>query len=339
MAVFDRLRSLLHPGPRWEDGRPVVTVVVDDRTMLLGLDHLYREAIKPHERGELLRSARAVAARLAVAPADVPVEGYYNEHQDLTAYFLLMRALQQVDRKRTPEVDRLPEFRRLLEVASSPLFGRPLFLRRGTEYLLPLGRDPLGDALEGTDDWRVPVLIKAARRNARDSDDCSLVALAALAADPVVLAALRESVVLYADWELEMSALPPKEVFVWKVDPELEARARRFVAAFNALFGRLTPLPVPGEANAKAFAAACRDNDIEGRCVRLGQSTDDPPRYYHWAVKRVPGGALAVDEFWDETVWTTERYRRGRPPAADYRPKWRQTFAGQDPDPGPRRTP
>lgn len=50
--------------------------IVDNRTFLLGLDYLYRNAMKRHECGELLRCARHVAAALRVAPAAVPVEGY-----------------------------------------------------------------------------------------------------------------------------------------------------------------------------------------------------------------------------------------------------------------------
>jgi len=60
--------------------------VVDDRVFLLGLDQLYREAMKWHERGELLTCARRVAATLGVSPADVPIEGYYGEDEDLAEY-------------------------------------------------------------------------------------------------------------------------------------------------------------------------------------------------------------------------------------------------------------
>ena len=35
--------------------------IVDDRVFLLGLDKFYRDAMKRHERGELLESARRVA--------------------------------------------------------------------------------------------------------------------------------------------------------------------------------------------------------------------------------------------------------------------------------------
>lgn len=100
--------------------------VVDNRTFLLGLDELYREAMKVHERGELLHCARRVAATLEVAPAVVPIEGYYTEDQQLTEYFRLMRALQVISDKRTSEVASLPEFQRLLDVTSAPLYGKAM---------------------------------------------------------------------------------------------------------------------------------------------------------------------------------------------------------------------
>ena len=78
--------------------------IVDNRVFLLGLDELYREAMKQHERGELLSCARRVVATLHVAPTNVPAEGYYTEDQRLTEYFGLVRELQQVDESRTSEV-------------------------------------------------------------------------------------------------------------------------------------------------------------------------------------------------------------------------------------------
>ena len=47
--------------------------VVNNRVFLLGLDALYRKAMKRHERVELLICARKVAGALRIRPADVPV--------------------------------------------------------------------------------------------------------------------------------------------------------------------------------------------------------------------------------------------------------------------------
>ena len=75
--------------------------IVDNRVFLLGLDELYRDAVKPHERGELLDCAREVADVLHVESEDIPIEGYYSEHPQLTEYFKLMRALQAAPKGRT----------------------------------------------------------------------------------------------------------------------------------------------------------------------------------------------------------------------------------------------
>ncbi len=58
---------------------------------MLGLDYLYRDAMKSHEVGELLPCARRVAQALEVLPGDVPVEGYYTESPELTEYFCLAK--------------------------------------------------------------------------------------------------------------------------------------------------------------------------------------------------------------------------------------------------------
>jgi hypothetical protein len=95
--------------------------VVTNRVFLLGLDELYREAMKRHERDELLRCARETASSLSVAAADVPIEGYYSEDERLTEYFRLVRSLQQVPKGRESEVAGLTGFKRLKQVTESPI--------------------------------------------------------------------------------------------------------------------------------------------------------------------------------------------------------------------------
>jgi len=291
--------------PPWPNAR-VVEYVVNNRVFLLGLDELYRTAMKKHERGELLVCAQRIATSLDVQPADVPVEGYYTEHADLTTYFQLVRALQGVPLERASEVDSLPQFRRLLAVTSSPIFGPPI-----RKFLLPKGNDPLSVALEAArseEEWTVALLTAAAGKVARETDDHSLVGLASRVEDPVVLAALRESVVLYAKEVTLLGMVWPK--FVWRVDPELCAAAQRFVDTFNALFG--PELPPPTAQYAHAFGGGIDEFKIVGRCVRLGRTDEPQPRYYHWAVVKGSDEQLTVNEFWAPEIWTTERYRRGR---------------------------
>jgi hypothetical protein len=279
--------------------------VVDNRVFLLGLDKLYRDAIKQHERGELLRCARRVAEVLGATPADVPVEGYYAEDKQLTEYFRLVRTLQNVDEGATASVDSLSEFQRLRDVMSAPLYGRPQYAGK----LLPAGRDALSQALIDTfPDWTVASLTAAAYSNALEIDEISLVGLAARVQDAVVLSAVRESVVLYAEMICGSALHPPRPKYVWKVDKELEQQARKFIDTFNVLFGE--ELPPPGPAQAERYWHAYDDNEILGRCVRLGYDDSiSPILHYHWAICRAADGEFVVQEFWKPEVWTTTRYR------------------------------
>jgi hypothetical protein len=282
--------------------------VVDNRVFLLGLDELYREAMKRHERDELLRCARDTAGALAVAPADVPIEGYYSEDEMLTEYFRLMRALQDVPVRRAGEVRDLKGFQRLKEITESPLFGRPI----DTERLLAAGSDSLSLALKKTfPDWTVAHLTRVAYEIAAASEDFSLVGLAALSRDAVVLAALRESVVLYAVAVAGAAKMRQELEYIWQVDRIVEERAIRFVGTFNKLFGEA--IPQPAAENAEVFWAACGEWKIVGRCVRLGfDDRSTPVRHYHWAIDQDDKYNLVVTEFWDTELWTTERYRARR---------------------------
>ena len=286
--------------------------VVDNRVFLLGLDELYRRAMKRVETLELLPCAREVALTLHVAPATGPVEGYYAEDQRLTEYFQLMRALQDQPNGRAAEVEKLRAYERLYDVTSSPLFGRP----REEDMLLPSGQDALTEALEKTprSELSIPGVTARAEQVARTRDDYSLVGLAARTQDAVVLTALRESVVLYARVAayLGIGQEMPRQVYEWRVDPELAKQANRFIQAFNKLCPTDRPLPEAAAQNAAHFWGACDVMRIVGRCVRIGyDDTVSPVSYYHWALKR-PGDQLEVEEFWAPEIWTTERYRRDR---------------------------
>jgi len=124
----------------------------------------------------------------------------------------------------------------------------------------------------------------------------------------VVLTAVRESVVLYAELVLGAALHPPRPIYVWEVDKDLARQARRFIDTFNMLFGERLPPPDP--AQAERYWRAYDDNEILGRCVRLGyDDTVLPMRHYHWAISRAADGGFAVQEFWKHEVWTTARYR------------------------------
>jgi len=278
--------------------------VVDNRVFLLGLDKLYRDAMKPHERGELLRCARRVAEAVYAVPADGPVEGYYAEDAQLTEYFHLVRALQDIDESATSSVESLPEFLRLRDVVSAPLYGHP----QDNSKLLPTGRDALSQALlDIFPEWTIKGLTAAAYKTAKERDDISLVGLAARIQDAVVLTATRESVVLYAHGQ---SAIPEasRPQYVWTVDTDLAQHARTFIDTFNALFDE--KLPPPNPAQAERYWHAYDRNKIVGRCVRLGHDPGVRPiRHYHWAIRRSSEGEFVVQDFWKPEVWSTTRYR------------------------------
>ena len=286
---------------------PTEERVVDDRTFLLGLEELYRTGIKTHERSELLVAAREVASALGVPPVavDAPVEGYYNDNDELREYFRLLRALQKVDASARARVASLRDFQRLSQVTASPIFGEASF----GGMLFPIGKDPLARALDSVGQWTVSALVDAAHKIAMESDDYSLVGLASLVRDPVLMTALRESVVVYAAAAtMGVGTLP---LYTWRVSDEIARRAERFVSTFNALFAE--EIPAPAAANADYFgAAAIKRGEISGKCVRLGQS-QSPVKYYHWAIAAGADKQLSVQEFWHDELWTTERYRKGPP--------------------------
>lgn len=284
--------------------RRTVERIVDNRVFLLGLDELYRAGIKPHERKELLPAARAVASTLSVRRDDGPVEGYYIEDKWLQEYFRLLRALQHVDPSGRPRVENAREFNRLLEVVSSPVFGKAL----DQGGLLPRGRDPLAAALLSTTNWTAADLVDRAHKIAIEGDDCSLVAMACLARDPVALIAMRDSVVLYSDNVTLAQA--PFPMYTWAVDPEITTRAARFVETFNKLFAEELPAPTPE--NADLFGAAYFERpSFIGRCVRIGTTPDN--KYYHWAAIAAEDGKPRIHEFSSQELWTTERYRKALP--------------------------
>lgn len=295
--------------PRLPHHRGMANVrVVDNRTFLLGLDELYRYAIKLAEADELRRCARDVAVALGVKPAAVPVEGYYTEQPELTEYFLLMRALQREPATQAKELTADAAFARLRAVTGSPLYGK----QEPSPYLFPGGIDPMTQAMSEMRpaDWSVPGITKAAHEAALRMDDFSLVGLAALSKDAVILAALRETMVLNARMA---GARFQEPTYEWQVDKVLNAQARRFVDTFNALFE--DKLPPPEASAAAAYWNAAGRNHIAGRCVRIGvNDTVRPTQNYHWAITY--GAPLTLHAFWSPDLWTTERYRNAPPTEA-----------------------
>lgn len=280
--------------------------IVTNRVFLLGLDELYRQAMKRHESAELLQCAEEVASVLSIVPGNGPVEGYYSESPELTRYFQLVRTLQNVPREREAEVSDVKSFQRLKQVTGSLIFGTPVDQR----YLLPTGKDALFIAMKQTfPAWTIANLTAETFHVAIDSDDYSLVAIAALSKDPVVLAACRESVVLYAAPAAGSAYNSEEPEYIWQVDSVIEQRAQKFVRTFNQLFHE--SLSEPTSEHVKEYFAAYREWELVGRCVRIGfDDSSKPIRHYHWAIKRGMDYQLMVEEFWDNELWTTQRYSK-----------------------------
>ena len=287
-------------------------VIIDDRVFLIGLDCLYRDQMKWFEADKLLPCAEKMAQVLAVQPADIPIEGYYTESHKLRQYFQTMRALQEVNVDKQTAVNGLFEFEFIMKILTSGLYGEPVH----NDKLLPGGRDPLSRALKQRAGmtWNIPTLMKTAYEYAADHDDFSLVSLAVRTRDPVVVTALRESVVLYAEMGYFGIKEEPQFRYIWRVSPEIAETASRFIQTFNQLTSG--ELPLANARNAEIFLKAFTENQILGRCVRLGDSGGGQPPYYHWAIYTTNWHnpqALQVEDFWNEKIVTTETYRAHDP--------------------------
>ena len=280
-------------------------LVVDNNTFVLGLDELYREAMKSYERDELLKHAKNVANELNIEPIDCPIEGYYYEEPELTEYFKIMRSLQDLNRSECHSVLNTQSYLRLYEIVSSPIFGKPF----DDLKLLPSATNQFNNALtELFPNWSIPEITEKAYDKVSNSDDFSLVALGVLTKDPVVVTALRESVALYMAVVAAGIPEPVQYKYEWRVDSEIQKRAIKFVNEFNSLFNN--ELPMPREENAKLFFDACNTESLFGRCIYIGKNSDlSNMKFYHWALKFDNNYNIIATDFWDDKIVTTEKYR------------------------------
>jgi FHA domain len=284
--------------------------LVDNRVFMLGLNELYRDAMKQFESSRLLQSARGVATALHVTPGRFPIEGYYADTPKLREYYCLMRTLQELDKTEEDKVRGLFEFQFLTQVMRSPLFGRT---KEGNK-LLPRAVDSLAQALlDCRPAWSLNRLVKAAYEDALRYNDCSLVGLAARTQDAIILTATRESTVLYAEVICLGLSEEPQIKYEWTVDDSLAKAANILIETFNGFVPGALPKAEP--VNAGRFYGSYSDSEFIGRCVRIAM-TPDHKEHYHWAIALIrqeeSSSTLGVDEFWSGTIWTTERYRQAQ---------------------------
>ncbi len=282
----------------------VITKVVDNRALVLALDYLYRESMKLFETEKLLENSRILIDELSLPVIDVPVEGYYHESEELKEYFLNVRTLQQCPLERKHEVENIEAYKILSKVMSSEIFGKG-----ESDGFFPQRLDPLFYALQNipVSNWSVESITSEAQSISTRTDDISLVGIAASTKDAVVLAALRESVALYGAVAAGCAMIPPKIVYKWDVDVQLQAKVNRFIEIFNELSS--SNIKEANSENVQYFYYAFEENEIIGRCIYIGyDDTKDPVEKYHWAVKYEAGNTI-VDDFWSEELWTSERYQ------------------------------
>lgn len=283
----------------------ITTRTVDDRTLILALDFLYRESMKVFEKETLLPESRKLLDELALSAIDAPVEGYYCESEELKEYFLNIRTLQQCPMERKREVESLEPYRLISKVMSSEIFGSG---RSGG--FLPKRFDPLYYALQNVPvgKWAVETLAAEAHAISSKTDDISLVGIAASVNDAVALTALRESVALYGVVAAGCATKPIKVEYKWNVEPDVKDKVNRFIKTFNELTLSIIKEAEPD--NIVYFYDAFAKNDIMGRCIYIGyDDTNDPIKRYHWAISYDAGRAI-VDAFWSSDLWTTERYQK-----------------------------
>ena len=284
----------------------VITRKVENRSLVLALDKLYRDRMKVFEIERLLPASQTLVKQLSLSVVDVPIEGYYIESKELTEYFLNIRTLQEQDIVEKQKVIHLESYNLLYEVMSSEIYGL-----QGQNKFFPQRFDSLYFALDTThpSDWKVKKLTEKAHNFSIEKNDISLVGIAAFIKDSVVLTALRESVVLYGAIAAASGFMmdTPIYKYVWDVEKELENKVNQFIKSFNALTS--SKILKACSATAEYFYEAYIDNDIFGRCVRIGfDDSKYPVDNYHWAINQ-ENDNMTVDEFWSTEVWTTERYQ------------------------------
>lgn len=274
-------------------------IVVDDCTLVVGLSELFRQEMKIYEVANLLPLAEEACKALDLAPAAVPVEGYYTESSELEKYFRLIRALQDSEARELSPLTARDAIFQLREVLTSRAMGRV----ESNDRLLPRTSSPLGEALQILSTWTIDGLCEEAQKLVR-KDDFGLLAVAAAAGDPVGLCAARESMALMADVELAEMQVPE---FEWGVSQNVAEVASRFVSAL-AETTRIT-LPEPAPPSAHLYGQAARDAELIGRCILIGEQFGNPYSYYHWYID-LRDDQLTVKDFWSSNRWTTADLRQ-----------------------------
>ncbi|MBN1500271.1 MAG: hypothetical protein JW982_08950 [Spirochaetes bacterium] len=289
----------------------IIEKKITDQILILGLDYSCRESMKKYETGVLLSAAKKLATFLSLPINPVPIEGYYNETKELKLYFTIMRALQKVEKSILDEIINNDDYKKILQVFTSPIFGKYNF----GEYIIPNVDDPINTVMKKLPplEWSAEKIINEAYDIVSNADDYSLTGIGILTKDPITITALRESAVLYVSGVQAIGNFEePEYRYIWNVSDKVQKVCNIFINEFNKLT-ESSILPAV-DSNAEYFNQNYIDNKIRGRCVRTGtDESGNTDRFYHWAIDVSDGYDLVFKEFWDEKLWTTEMFREGNP--------------------------
>ena len=284
-----------------------IEYVVNDFVLILSLDSFYRDCMKKYEAEDLLPLVKNIFEELKISPGEFPVEGYYYETDELKSYFNHVKTLQTLEQesiKCKEKIYNMSGYKKLTELFCSGLYG--IYEYEG--FLLPAVRDPIYyslKSLQQPEKWNAENILNEAYTIIKDTEDTTIVGLGILLKNPVIVTALKESVVLYND------ILPTGELdhrikyiykYIWNVSKEIENLANKIIEIFNGICPYRIPIAVAE--NAKKYYNNFSSNPIKIRCVKIGYDNLSQ-KYYHWAINNVNYNYKFVD-FWDTKLWTTE---------------------------------
>jgi hypothetical protein len=280
--------------------------IVGDFELILALDAFYRHRMQKYETEDLLPLVIEIFQKLGISPDKFPIEGYYYESEKLESYFNYIKTFQQVSIKHKEDLQNMLGYKKLTELYCSGLYGKYEY----KDNILPQVKDPVYYAMESlsTEKWNVKNILDMAYTIINDIGNTTIIGLGILLKNPVIVTALRESVVLFP--EFYTAGDPDFTIkyinkYIWNVSKEIEKLANTIIEIFNGI----CPYKIPNatEINAELYYKEFTSNPIDIRCVRIGYDNLSGQNY-HWAIKNQEylTSNYKFMEFWDEKLWTTE---------------------------------
>ena len=295
----------------------IIEHIVGDFELILGLDSFYRNKMKKYEE-KLLPLIREILNKLNKSPEKFLVEGYYYETEKLTEYFNCIKTLKQVPIIHQKKIKKLPGYKKIIQLYCSGLYGEYKF----DKNILPTVKDAIYYTLETlpVNKWNKDNILDTAYEIIKDTNNYSIINLGIILKNPVIITALRESVVLYS--EFICTGAPPPIIYIhkyiWNVSKNIENMANIIIEIFNGICPYKIPEAI--ESNAELYYYEYTENKIDSRCVRIGFD-DLSNKNYHWAIKNIKNMANKYKfiDFWDSELWTTEKLKNDYLQKEEYR--------------------